>query len=142
MKQLLISAICIAALSACGGGSSGMTSTPGTATDLCNGTAVPEFTLVSPASGSMSVADSTSALVFSGTLYNQTGATESIRARCRQTEPSYSLTTFNATAADTMYRYQLWPAGTTYNVNYVITNNAGAQACETTIVSEGSFTTQ
>lgn len=141
MKQLLISAICIAALSACGGGSSGMTSTPGAATDLCNGTAVPEFTLVSPASGSMSVADSTSALLFSGTLYNQTGATEAIQVGS-SSGAVYSLTTFNATNGGYSVPLPALMSGTTYTVSYVVTNNAGAQACKTTKISEGSFTTQ
>ncbi|HTV93071.1 MAG TPA: hypothetical protein VMG98_10165 [Verrucomicrobiae bacterium] len=140
MKQLLMTAGLFAALTACGGGS-GTTTLPGTPTDICNGTAVPEFTLVSPAPGATNVAASTSALVFSGTLYNQTGAAESIQLAASNGK-SYTLTTFNATSSGYSVPLPTLSAGTTYTVNYVITTSNAAAACASMNNDEGSFTTQ
>ncbi|MGB6986900.1 MAG: hypothetical protein WBD74_13095 [Candidatus Aquilonibacter sp.] len=133
-------AICaIVAITACSGG--GDSSTPGTPTDICNSSAVPEFTLVSPAAGATNVADSTSALVFSGTLFNQTGATASIQLAASNGK-SYSLTTFNATSGGYSVPLPALSAGTTYTVTYVIANSNASPACASMNSDEGSFTTQ
>jgi hypothetical protein len=116
-------------------------STPGTATDICNFADVPEFTLVSPAPGATNVADSTSALTFSGTLFNQTGATESIKL-VASTGATSTITTFNATNGGYSVPLPALVSATTYTVDYVITNDGVTGACASATSNEGSFTTQ
>jgi len=138
MQRLLAAAATLVLLCACSGGS---TSPPGTPTDICNGTAVPTFTLVSPAPGAIDVPDSTSALIFSGTLYDQTGATESIELVAAG-GASHTLTTFNATNSGYSVPLPALSAETTYSVNYVITNDGVSGECASLSTPLGSFTTQ
>jgi hypothetical protein len=114
---------------------------PGTPTDICNSSAVPEFTLVSPAAGETNVADSTSALVFSGTLFNQTGATESINFGPANGATTYTITTFNPTAGGYSVPLPTLSAKTTYAVQYDIHATAGTGFCMMGLY-KGSFTTQ
>jgi hypothetical protein len=143
MRKLLISAIALGILCACSGASA-MTP-PGTSTDICNGEPpIPEFTLTSPAAGATNVSDSTSALVFTGSLFTRVGQpsiTLATSAGATQT-----LTTFNATSNGYSVPLPALSAGTTYTVTYVVQTLPAAQsssACPSQeSVNEGSFTTQ
>lgn len=116
---------------------------PGTPTDICNWPDVPEFTLVSPAPGATGVSDSTAALVFSGTLFNQSSATDAIDL-VASNGGQYVLETFNATNGGYSIQLPTLASGTKYTVNYVITNNnsGAAEACKTLSTTLGAFTTQ
>ena len=142
MRKLLISAIALGVLCACSGASA-MTP-PGTSTDICSTQAVPPFNLASPTAGSTGVSDSTSALLFTGTLYTAVGPPSiklSTAAGATQT-----LTTFNSSSNG--YSVPLSSAlspSTTYTVTYVaqlIANGTQTQCSYTASVDEGSFTTQ
>jgi hypothetical protein len=138
MQRLLSAAATLVLLAGCNGSTA---TPPGTATDICNFANVPEFTLVSPAQGATNVSDSTSALQFSGTLFNQTGATESIDL-VASTGASTTLTTFNATNGGYSVPLPALASGTTYTVNYVITNSDATGSCASWSDKLGSFTTQ
>jgi hypothetical protein len=115
--------------------------TPSTPTDICNSSAVPEFTLVSPAPGATNVADSTSTLVFSGTLFNQSGATESINFGPANGSTTYSIATFNPTAGGYSVPLPTLSAKTMYYVQYDIKATDGPGVCMMGLY-KGSFTTQ
>jgi hypothetical protein len=141
MQRLLVAAATLAILAGCSGSSAA--NPPGTPTDICNFANVPEFTLVSPASGATNVSDTTSALQFSGTLFNQSNATESIDL-VASNGTSSTLSTFNATRGGYSVPLPTLASGTMYTVNYVITNSGAsvAGACASLSTKLGSFTTQ
>jgi hypothetical protein len=139
MQRLLVAAATLTILAGCSGSSAA--NPPGTATDICNFADVPEFTLVSPTQGATNVSDSTPALQFSGTLFNQTGATVSI-SFAGSNGTSNSLTTFNATTGGYSVPLPALASGTTYTVTYVITNSGVTGACASWSMKLGSFTTQ
>ncbi|MGD0969320.1 MAG: hypothetical protein ABR949_13660 [Candidatus Aquilonibacter sp.] len=143
MKRLLISVAAFVTLSACG--AAGSSTGPGVSTDACNGEPpIPEFTLVSPASGATDVPVSTAALVFNGTPFTRVGQpsiTLSTAAGITQT-----LSTFNPTSNGYSVPLSALSPGTTYTVTYVVpVLPAGSQSspCSSTeSIGEGAFTTQ
>ncbi len=143
IKQLLISTVVLAMLSACAG--AGSTATPGTATGMCNGQPpIPELTLTSPAAGATNVSASTAALDFTGTLFTRDGQPSITLTTTADT--TQTLTTFNATSNGYSVPLPALSPGTTYTVTYVVpVLPAGTQssACGSTeSISEGSFTTE
>lgn len=140
MKQLLISAIVLSALCACGGASA-MT-TPGTTADVCSTQLIPQFSLSSPTAGSTGVPDSTAALVFTGTPYTVVGPPSIKLASSAGTQ---TLTTFNATSNSYSVPLPTLSPATTYTVTYVVqtvANGTSTPCGYTSSFNEGSFTTQ
>ncbi|HUA10145.1 MAG TPA: hypothetical protein VMA98_12835 [Candidatus Acidoferrales bacterium] len=140
IRHSIVALFAITALNACSAAGS---ATPGTATDLCNTQAIPQFSLVSPASGATGVPDSTAALLFSGTPYTNVGPpsiTLTSAAGATQT-----LTTFNRTNSGYSVPLPALSGGTTYTVGYVVAlieNDTSSQCSPTETFNEGSFTTQ
>jgi hypothetical protein len=121
---------------------------PGTSTDICNGEPpIPEFTLTSPTSGATSVPDSTSALVFTGSLFTRVG--QPLINLATSAGATQTLTTFNATSNGYSVPLPALSPKTTYTVTYVVqtatapTLPSPQSACPSQeSFVEGSFTTQ